>query len=193
MMETRIMRLILASSSPRRQKLLGQMGYSFEIVAPDVVETIGRDESPGDHVLRVSREKAESVAADFPDDCVLGADTVVVLDNFIFGKPRSQEEASGMLKTLSGRTHIVYTGLSLIHLSGGTSLSRYDSTRVTFNNLNEIDIEQYIKSGEPMDKAGAYGIQDMGSFLVDRYDGELDTVIGFPRKLFEQMYQEVAG
>jgi len=193
MMETRIMRLILASSSPRRQKLLGQMGYSFEIVAPDVAETIGRDESPGDHVLRVSREKAESVAADFPDDCVLGADTVVVLDNLIFGKPRSREEASGMLKTLSGRTHIVYTGLSLIHLSGGTSLSRYDSTRVTFNNLNEIDIEQYIKSGEPMDKAGAYGIQDMGSFLVDRYDGELDTVIGFPRKLFEQMYQEVAG
>ncbi len=188
-----IMRLILASSSPRRQKLLKEMGYEFEIVAPISDEDLMPGESPADHVLRVSRDKAESVAGDFEDDCVLGADTIVVLEERIFGKPESKADAARMLGTLSGKTHAVYTGLTIVNLSNGTTLSRYDSTKVSFRILNEVDIERYIESGEPMDKAGSYGIQGMGSFLVERYDGELDTVIGFPRKLFKSMYQEVVS
>ncbi|MEE9553056.1 MAG: nucleoside triphosphate pyrophosphatase [candidate division Zixibacteria bacterium] len=192
MMETLVMRLILASSSPRRQKLLNEMGYEFEIVTPISDEMMMAGESPEKHVLRISRDKAESVAGDFADDLVLGADTIVVLNDRIFGKPGSKVEAVEMLETLSGKTHTVYTGLTIVNHSAGTVLSRYDSTLVSFNILNEYDIERYIDSGEPMDKAGAYGIQGMGSFLVERYDGELDTVIGFPRKLFKSMYEEVA-
>ena len=168
-----------------------EMGYEFEIVAPISDEDLMPGESPADHVLRVSRDKAESVAGDFEDDFVLGADTIVVLEERIFGKPESKADAARMLGTLSGKNHTVYTGLTIVNLSNGTTLSRYDSTKVSFKILNEVDIERYIESGEPMDKAGSYGIQGMGSFLVERYDGELDTVIGFPRKLFKSMYQEV--
>jgi len=186
-----LMRLILASGSPRRRMLLEEMGYDFDIVVPEVVEDFVAGESPEEHVLRLSRKKAELVASDYPDDLTLGADTIVVLGDRIFGKPKSEIEAREMLETLSGKTHIVYTGVAIINRSGGIALSRYDSTRVTFNVLKDEQIDNYIGSGEPMDKAGAYGIQGPGSYLVERYDGAMDTVIGFPRRLFEEMYREV--
>jgi len=185
------MKLILASGSPRRRELLKEMGYDFDIVVPDVDEDIIQGEAPSDHVLRISKKKAALVARDFPDDIVLGADTIVVLDGRIFGKPESRLAAKDMLETLSGRAHIVYTGLTVINSSACVTISRYDSTEVVFNDLAEDEIEKYIESGEPLDKAGAYGIQGMGSFLVGRYEGELDTVIGFPRKLFKEMYREI--
>lgn len=186
-----VMKIILASGSPRRQKLLSALGYDFEVVTPVVREENMPGESPEDHVKRLSRLKAESVARQYPDSLVVGADTIVVLDGRILGKPKSKGEAKSMLELLSDKTHIVYTGLSMIISTTDIVRSEYDSTRVTFNKLSPEDIDRYLESGESLDKAGAYGIQGMGSFLVDSYDGELDTVIGFPSKLFKKMYEEV--
>jgi septum formation protein len=191
MKTTTVMKIILASASPRRQKLLSGLGYDFEVVAPVVSEENVTGESPEDHVRRLSRLKAESVARQYPDSLVVGADTIVVLEGRILGKPKSKAEARSMLESLSGKTHIVYTGLAMIILTVDIVRSDYDSTMVTFNKLSSDDIDRYLGSGEPLDKAGAYGIQGMGSFLVDSYDGELDTVIGFPSKLFEKMHEEV--
>ncbi len=185
------MKIVLASGSPRRQKLLSEMGYDFEIVTPVVHEENIPGESPEDHVKRLSRLKAESVANNHPDSLVVGADTIVVLEHRILGKPKSKLEAKSMLELLSGKTHIVFTGLSMIISTKDIAKSDYDSTRVTVNKLSPEQINHYVGSGEPLDKAGAYGIQGMGSFLVDSYEGELDTVIGFPSKLFKKMYEEV--
>jgi septum formation protein len=185
------MRIVLASGSPRRQKLLSEMGYDFEIVTPAIPEENNPGEAPEDHVKRLSRLKAESVAPKYPNSLVVGADTIVVLENRILGKPESSVEARSMLELLSGKTHAVFTGLSVIILTKDIAKTDYDSTRVTFNKLSSEDIHRYVKSREPLDKAGAYGIQGMGSFLVDNYEGEIDTVIGFPSKLFQKMYEEV--
>ncbi len=185
------MKIVLASGSPRRQKLLLKLGYDFEVVNPVVQEQNISGELPEDHVKRLSRLKAESVARKYPDSLVVGADTIVVSEGRILGKPKSKAEAKSMLKLLSAKTHIVFTGLSMIVMTKDIAKSDYDSTRVTFNKLSSEDIHRYVESGEPLDKAGAYGIQGMGSFLVDTYEGELDTVIGFPSKLFKEMYEKV--
>lgn len=169
------------------------MGFDFEIIVPETDEKIVPGEMPADHVIRVSREKAGAVAADFPGDIVLGADTAVVLNGEIFGKPKSASEAMTILGRLSGNTHTVYTGLTMINSSAGATISRYDSADVFFNHLSESEIEQYVRTGEPLDKAGAYGIQGMGSFLVKSYEGNLDTIIGFPRKLFREMYADITS
>ncbi len=185
------MKIVLASGSPRRHKLLSEMGYDFEIVTPAIPEENAPGETPQDYVKRLSRLKAESVALKYPDSLIVGADTVVVLERTILGKPESKSEAKSMLELLSGKTHTVFTGLSMIVLEKDITTSDFDSTEVTFNKLSPEDINRYVESGEPLDKAGAYGIQGMGSFLVDNYDGELDTVIGFPSKLFKTMYEGV--
>ncbi|UCE66893.1 MAG: septum formation protein Maf [Candidatus Zixiibacteriota bacterium] len=185
------MKIILASESPRRSKILSDMGYDFEIAIADVVEDIIGDESPSDHVIRLSSKKAERVAGDYPDDVVIGADTAVVLDGEILGKPGSEKEAFKMLSRLSGKTHTVFSGLTVMVGSEKLKRSDYDRTEVIFNDLSESRIREYVSSGEPLDKAGSYGIQGMGSFLVKSYCGEIDTVIGFPSKLFEKMYMEV--
>lgn len=185
------MKIILASGSPRRRKILSDMGYDFEIAVADIAENIVRDESPADHVKRLSGKKAEKVAIDYSDDIVIGADTAVVLDGEILGKPGSEKEAFEMLSGLSGKTHTVFTGLTVMIGSEKIKRSDYDRTEVTFNELSESRIREYVDSGEPLDKAGSYGIQGMGSFLVKSYSGEIDTVIGFPSKLFEKMYLEV--
>ncbi len=185
------MRIVLASGSPRRQKLLSEMGYDFEVVTPAIPEENAPGEAPQDYVKRLSRLKAESVALKYPDSLIVGADTVVVLERTILGKPESKSEAKSMLELLSGKTHTVFTGISMIVLKKDITASDFDSTEVTFNKLSPEDINRYVESGEPLDKAGAYGIQGMGSFLVDKYDGELDTVIGFPSKLFKTMYEGV--
>lgn len=185
------LKIVLASGSPRRQKLLSEMGYDFEVVAPVIPEKNTPGEAPQDYVKRLSRLKAETVALKYPDSLIVGADTVVVLECRILGKPESRSEAKSMLGLLSGKTHTVFTGLSMIVLEKDITTSDFDSTEVTFNKLSPEDINRYVESGEPLDKAGAYGIQGMGSFLVDNYDGELDTVIGFPSKLFRTMYEGI--
>ncbi len=185
------MKLILASGSPRRRKIMAELGYDFDVIPANVSEDLMFEESPKEHVLRLSRIKAESVAVGRKDDLVIGADTIVVLENRILGKPESEKQASEMLEMLSGKMHTVFTGLTLIHNKENYKRSDFDFTEVTFNDLSEAEVREYINTGEPLDKAGSYGIQGMGSFLVNNYRGELDTVIGFPSKLFEKMYQEV--
>jgi septum formation protein len=187
------MKIVLASGSPRRQKILSAIGLEFEVAPQKVREELVPGESPVDHVRRLSWEKAEAASPHFKDHLIIGADTIVVLDDTVFGKPQSEEDAKRMLSQLSGRTHTVITGLSLVVPSEKLSRFGYDSTRVTFNNLSPEDMESYIASGEPMDKAGAYGIQGMGSFLVSGIEGELDTVIGFPSRLFETMFEDISS
>jgi septum formation protein len=182
------LKIVLASSSPRRLNLLLKEGYEFEVVHPDVDEKRISGEHPDDYVRRLALAKAETAIAN--DSLVIGADTAVVLDDEFLNKPASKAEAKMILEKLSGRVHMVYTGLALICSECGRRQTDFDRTIVHFNFLTEPAILKYIDSGEPLDKAGAYGIQGMGSFLVKKIDGELDTVIGFPIKLFRRMVEE---
>lgn len=193
MKDTVCMNIILASASPRRRKILSDMGHRFTAIPARIIEESIPGETPEDHVVRLSSIKAETVAADNPGDLVIGADTAVVLDGEILGKPFSENEAMEMLRKLSGRTHTVYTGLAFIHIDGNIKIAGYDKTEVTFNDLKDERIKEYVGSGEPLDKAGSYGIQGIGSFLVKEFSGELDTVIGFPSRLFAKMYEEVSA
>lgn len=183
-------KLILASTSPRRKEILRKERIEFEILIPDNIE---KDELFGDpvsHVLELSRKKAESVAKKVENGLVLGADTIVVLDDKILGKPKDKKEAKSILKSLSGRYHKVYTGITLIHKKSGKTESDYGCTKVKFNQLKKEDILKYIATGEPLDKAGAYGIQGMGSFLVENIEGDLDNVIGLPLKKLKKLLEK---
>jgi len=182
------LKIILASSSPRRFKLLSDEGFEFRVVPPDIDEKRLDRELPQNYVCRLAEAKARAI--NNGDSLVIGADTVVVLGDEFLNKPTSEVEAGLILKKLSGRKHVVFTGLSIICAGCGRVNTDFDSTEVFFNVLTEAAILEYINSGEPLDKAGAYGIQGMGSFLVKEIDGELDTVIGFPLKLFRKMIEE---
>jgi septum formation protein len=179
-------RFILASSSPRRIDILKKAGIDFEVIFPENIEERNISSDPVSHVLELSRKKAESIAKRVIDSLILGADTIVVLNGEILGKPRDSEEAFKMLKKLSGKEHQVYTGISLVDNKEEKTLSGYQLTKVKFNQLKDKEIKDYIDTGESLDKAGAYGIQGMGNFLVEKIDGDLDNVIGLPlRKLKE--------
>lgn len=175
-------KIVLASASPRRRELLQNMGLDFEIITSDGAEQVFENELPQDTVKRLSSEKALNVAKRAPyDDCiVIGADTVVAIDGKILGKPVDEGDAKRMLTLLSGRTHKVYTGVSVIETISGERVSDYVETEVKFVNLTERQIEKYVSSGEPMDKAGAYGIQDLGAMLVEKINGDYFNVVGLP-------------
>ncbi|HEX2897089.1 MAG TPA: Maf family protein [candidate division Zixibacteria bacterium] len=183
--------IILGSASPRRVELLRETGIKFRQLISDVSEHDDHDGNPFFHARKLAEEKAVSVAKKVgPQDLVIGADTIVVLENKIMGKPTDKKDAAKILKELSGKKHTVCTALAFAD-SNELMISGYDLTDVYFNHVTEERIEEYIETGEPMDKAGAYGIQGMGGFLVDRIEGELDTVIGFPRLLLERLSGEV--
>jgi septum formation protein len=185
-------KLILASSSPRRAEILTKEKVKFEIKIPTNCEEENIFSDPVTHVLELSKRKAQSVAGEVEDGIILGVDTVVVLDGEILGKPKNKEDALYILKKLSGKTHQVYTGITLTNKSTGKLISGYDLTKVKFNQLDEQKILDYIATGEPMDKAGAYGIQGMGSFLVDHIEGSLDNVIGLPTEKLKEMLSQIA-
>jgi len=145
-----------------------------------VPETVLPNETPEEHVERLSREKAAEVARRHPGALVLGGDTVVVLDGEILGKPGSEAAARAMLRSLGGRTHTVVSGLALAGPGPGDMVSRHDVARVEFRPLTDGEIAEYVSTGEPMDKAGAYGIQGMGGALVTRVEGDYNTVVGLP-------------
>jgi septum formation protein len=170
------MRLILASASPRRRALLRRAGIPFRVRSVQVDESIRPDESPRRHVLRLAREKA--AAARRPGEHVLAADTVVVINRSILGKPRHARDAARMLRRLSGRMHRVLTGICLLTPDG--SRSEVVQTRVWFRRLTRAEIAAYIASGEPFDKAGAYAIQGLASKFVERIDGCYFNVVGLP-------------
>lgn len=171
------MRLVLASASPRRRALLEAAGVRFEVRPADVDETWTPGEPPVRYARRVATEKAAAVQAG-TDAAVLAADTVVALGGTVFGKPADAEEARRILGALSGREHRVHTAVAL--LSGGRVRARVVTTRVRFRELSRDDVEGYIATGEPFDKAGAYGIQGHGGALVDRVAGSYTNVIGLP-------------
>jgi septum formation protein len=175
-------RLVLASSSPRRADLLRAAGLEFLVVPSEADETPLPDESPEPHVRRLALAKAQRVAAGVgPQTVVLGADTVVTIDRLILGKPGHAAEAAAMLRRLSGRTHEVLTGVALV--LGATVVVEVGRTLVHFSQLTEEDLTWYVSSGEPLDKAGAYGIQGLASRFVDRIEGSYSNVVGLPVSL----------
>ena len=171
-------RLILASASPRRKELLTNLHLPFEISSSNVDESFSPSLSPADAVVELASRKAKFVAEKNGDAYVIGADTIVVFEGDILGKPQDEEEAVSMLSRLSGSTHEVYTGVSII--SPEKEISFYEKTLVTFWELTQEEISLYIKSGEPYDKAGSYGIQGFGSYLVKSVNGDYFTVVGLP-------------
>ena len=172
-------RLILASGSPRRHSLLAAAGFDFEIVVSGIDEMRREGEAADDFAMRMSREKAMSIAEQRPGAVVLAADTIVVLGGRIFGKPAGPDEARAMLATLSARTHTVITAYAIVR-DGVMLENRPVVSEVRFRALTTSEIMRYVSSGEPLDKAGAYGIQDAGAAFIERVIGSRDNVMGLP-------------
>jgi len=177
---TQRQRLVLASGSPRRRRLLGLLGVGLDVVAAEVDERVRPGETPRAHVLRLAAGKAAAAAARRPGAWVLGADTVVVLGGRIMGKPSGEAQARRMLGRLSGRTHRVYTGVALVHGATGRARTACAVTRVTMRRFTGAEARAYAATGEPLDKAGAYGIQGIGGLLVERIGGSASNVVGLP-------------
>ncbi len=171
-------RLILASGSPRRRELLAKMGYAFEICAPDVDEHVSGHAQ--DIVKILAERKAEAAAARFDAGVIIASDTLVSLDGFPLGKPLNAADARHMLSLLSGREHEVFTGVCVMDAATGRHLTRVVRTGVGFRSVHEDEIDAYIATGEPMDKAGAYAIQGGAGAFVERLDGSFENVMGFP-------------
>lgn len=173
------MKIVLASQSPRRRELLGKMGLEFTARSPEIDEEAITGLPAEELVKALSREKALHIARDeAPDAIVIGSDTVVVLDGEILGKPDSEEQAVVMLTALSGRSHEVCTGITVCQ--GDRVDSQAEVTKVTFRSLTQEEIRQYVATGEPMDKAGSYGIQGYGALLVEGIQGDYSSVVGLP-------------
>jgi len=180
-------RVLLASASPRRRELLNLVGIEHEVRPANIDETYLAGEKPREHAERLAREKA--VAIDAPDAVTIGSDTIVVVDGQVLGKPRDRAHAAAMLRQLSGRSHVVMTGVAARW--GGVLASGLEEVGVTFRTLSEDDIERYIDTGEPMDKAGAYGIQGFGATIVDRVDGDYFAVMGLPLNRLVRLLQSL--
>jgi septum formation protein len=178
--------LILASASPRRQELLREAGILIEVQPAHIDEEQREGEAPLDYALRLSREKAEAVAQRFRERFVLGADTIVVVEGEVLGKPRDSSDAARMLRLLSGRGHAVTTAVTLISPSGNKD-TQACTTNLFFRELAEEEIQQYIATGEPMDKAGAYAIQGGAGRWAIRMEGEFSNVVGLPLTLVSEM------
>jgi len=184
--------LILASSSPRRRELLTQAGFTFEIHPAHIPEDPHPNEDPIHYVTRLAREKAEAVFAKLnnPEAIVLGADTTVTLDNHILGKPGNPEDAARMLRLLSGRTHRVITGVSLV--TAHRTQTAAEVTAVQFLTISEAEIQAYIATGEPNDKAGAYAIQGHAARWIPRIEGCYYNVVGLPLSLVSTLLQTLS-
>jgi len=184
------MNIILASQSPRRRELLERVGLKeFQVASPDVDERVGPGLSPARMVEELSLRKARAAAKKAgPEDVVIAADTVVALDGKALGKPRDREDAFAMLSALSGREHRVYTGVTVIR--GGRAVTEHEETAVAFREIPAGEIRGYIATGEPMDKAGAYGIQGIGALLVSGIRGDYCNVVGLPVFRLGRMLRE---
>ena len=177
--------LILASQSPRRRLLFRQAGFHFKVVPSKVEERFNKNESPSQNAKRIALEKAFDVAGHLKKGIVVGADTIVVLGKKILGKPLSRSDAREMLASLSGRKHVVYTAFTIVDARTRRSVVGVEKTNVWFRKLTRREIDSYIKSGSPFDKAGAYGIQDdHGALFVEKVEGCFYNVVGFPLTRF---------
>jgi len=173
-------RLILASKSPRRYDLLKQMGLNFEVIPSNVEEVFVKGESSREHVIRLAEAKALDVGNRFPENWVIGADTIVYVDSNILGKPNSREEALEMLRLISGKEHRVLTGVSVRHLKKGKGECETVETAVRVKTLSQAEMDWYVRTEEPFDKAGGYGIQGIGSFMIESINGSYTNVVGLP-------------
>lgn len=173
-------KLILASASPRRKQLLNKIGLNFTVEPSYIDEKPNYDMDFGPLVADMAFQKAMSVAKKHNQGLVLGADTIVVLEQDILGKPATMEEAKEMLSRLSGQWHSVFTGLSLVNATSKGYLNDFEESRVKFKNLDSSEIQNYIKTNEPMDKAGAYAIQGKGALFVEKIEGDYYNIVGLP-------------
>lgn len=184
------MNIILASASPRRKEILENVNVKFTVVASDIDEVILENEPPKELVKRLAFEKCMDIARKNKDALVIGADTIVVLNNHILGKPNNEEDAYNMVKLLSGKKHQVITGISLINLSSDKKVIDYVVSEVTFKDLSEETIRDYINTKESLDKAGAYGIQGYGGLLVENINGDYFNIVGLPISRINDLLRE---
>lgn len=180
--------LILASSSPRRQELLRQIGVPFSLSPVDIDEFIQPDETPQQYVQRLAQEKAQAASQQHPSATILGSDTCVVYQQSILGKPVNNDHAAEMLKQLSGHRHQVITAVALLNAQHQRVINV--TTEVVFRSLSDNEIQAYIDTGEPADKAGGYGIQGLGAILVNRIEGSYSNVVGLPLTETAQLLQQ---
>ncbi|MBL7996362.1 septum formation inhibitor Maf [bacterium] len=171
--------IILASASPRRAQILSQIGFNFKAVPSSIEETF-TNHDPVQVARELAMNKAKEVAEIYPESIVIGADTIVFLNNQILGKPASEAEAIDMLRSLSGNTHVVYTAFAIIQKCVNKQIVDFETTEVTFRNISDEEIGVYVRSGSPMDKAGAYGIQDQSAVFVQKITGDFYNVVGLP-------------
>lgn len=184
-------RITLASSSPRRKALLTEAGLSFDTCPADIDEDIRKGESPIEHTLRLAEEKAKAAAKKVKSGWIIGADTIVFIDNSILGKPSDAKEAHEMLNLLSSRYHKVVTAFCILNAATGKTTKRVVESMVKIKKLTGKEIEDYIKTGEPMDKAGAYAAQGVGNFMIEKIEGSYTNVVGLPMEELEQALEEV--
>jgi len=182
------MQIILASASPRRKELFSRLGLRFHVIVPQVDETIRKEETPAEFCSRISKEKALSVSSRLTDVLVVSADTIVVSGERILGKPLDETQAREHLRILQGTVHEVYTGYAIVH--GRKCTGRTIRTRVHFRDMSDEEIAWYISTKEPMDKAGSYGLQGIGSIFVSRIEGSYTNVIGLP---LSDLYNDLKG
>jgi len=185
--------LVLASGSPRRRALLKDLGLRLKVIPAEMEEIPRRREDPIAFAKRMAREKTEMVSQSYPDLWVLAADTIVVLDGKILGKPRDGQEAGKFLRFLNGKTHQVVSGFCLRHYNKKQAVCRSVSTQVTFKALTAEEIDWYVKTGEPLDKAGAYAIQGRGAFCVRKIRGSYTNVVGLPVAEVLEVLEKCAG
>jgi septum formation protein len=176
--------IILASASPRRAEILKKIDLAFTVQPSAVDENMASTLPPAEHAIELAKRKAEAVAEGIADGIVIGADTIVVLGRHILGKPASEAEAGDMLRLLSGKTHRVFTGFAIIDRPSNRAATGVEMTEVTFRKLDEAEINAYVRSGEAIDKAGAYGIQDTSAVFAERLNGCFYNVVGFPLTRF---------
>ena len=181
------MRFILASQSPRRRELLASIGLTFEVMPSDVPEVHQPGESPEEYVARLSRDKAAAIASKHDDAWIIAADTTVLLGDELLEKPADDADARRMLATIAGKTHIVYTGVTLQNAARGWHDTRVAESEVRMLPLDEHDIAWYVSTGEPLDKAGAYAVQGIGAMFIDSIHGSYTNVVGLPLALLFQM------
>ena len=183
-------KILLASTSPRRIQLLRNLYLPFEVKTPRIIEPQILSD-PRSSVIQNSLLKAQSVLDDIRDGYIVAADTIVVKDDLILGKPQDEEEARKMLSTLSGTTHVVFTGVTVINSATGETVSDVAESVVYMKKLSDEEISTYVESGEPMDKAGAYGIQGYGSMIIERIEGCYFNVMGLPMSLLHDLFKKL--
>ena len=183
-------KLVLASRSPRRTELLDRAGWPHEVMVAGIDESVRPQEDAATYVQRLARSKAEAVAERLKEGLVLGADTTVVIDNEILGQPRDDADAKRMLSLLNGKWHEVLTGVALVRVGGETRVA-HETTRVRFSEMSENEIDWYVSSGEPVDKAGAYGIQGKAALFIEEIEGDYFNIMGLPIRLVYELTDQL--